>query len=403
MTSRRRLLASDGIPPESLAVLGEGDSVELLAQAAGWDRLRAEPEAAATVVRRCGYLPLAIRLAGARLAHRPGWKVADLAQRLDQSGHALGELFAEDRDVAAVFALSFEPLREPVQRVFRLLGLYPGEHFGPGAVAALADLSLAQARLVLDELVDRHLVEEPRAGRFRLHDLLRDYAEQLGKGAFEPAERQVVIRRLLDHYLHLALVATRTLEPSRLADQLGLDQPMRPDLITAYCPVGQEWLEDERSNLRCLIRVATEGGHLDEAWRLARVAWRFYFMRGYHDDILETHRHALEAADRLGNSAAIATIHNYRAYAWLRIGNPQRALRDLGRAIQVLQPRRVGTGSGRWRSSGAWAFQSASRSSVASPGSPILPSEPLPGRQKNRLASTPPSLRQRDEGEVRVG
>ncbi|WP_234361972.1 BTAD domain-containing putative transcriptional regulator [Plantactinospora sp. BB1] len=335
VTSRRRLLAGGGTPPESLAVFGEDDSIELLAQVAGRDRLRAEPEAVAAVVRRCGYLPLAIRLAGARLAHRPGWRVADLAQRLDRGGHALGELFAEDRTVAAVFALSYEPLREPVQRVFRLLGLYPGEHFGAGAVAALADLSLAQARLVLDELVDRHLVEEPRADRFRLHDLLRDYAEQLVAVALEPAERRVVIHRLLDHYLHLALVATRTVEPVALADQLGLGPPMRPDLVAAFSSVGPDWLEAERSNLLRLIRAGVEGGHLNEVWRLARVSWRFHFIYGYHDDILETQRHAVAAAESLGNLSASAAAHNYRAYAWLQVGDPQRALRDLERAIEV--------------------------------------------------------------------
>ncbi|GAB3966238.1 BTAD domain-containing putative transcriptional regulator [Plantactinospora veratri] len=335
VTSRRRLLAGDGNPPESLAVFDEEDSINLLARVAGRDRLRAEPEAAAAVARRCGYLPLAIRLAGARLTHRPGWRVADLAQRLDRGGHVLGELFAEDRTVAAVFALSYEPLREPVKRVFRLLGLYPGEHFGTGAVAALADLSLAEASLVLDELVDRHLVEEPRVDRFRLHDLLRDYAEQLLTVALEPADRRLAIHRLLDHYLHLALVANRTVEPVALADQLGLDSPMRPDLVAAFSSVGPDWLEEERSNLLCLIRVAVEGRHLDEVWRLARVVWRFYFIRGYHDDILETQRHAVEAADSLGNLSASAAAHNYRAYAWLQIGDPQRALRDLKRAIEV--------------------------------------------------------------------
>ncbi|MDG4790884.1 tetratricopeptide repeat protein [Micromonospora sp. WMMD1102] len=335
VTSRRRLLASDGIPPESLGVLREDDAIELLATVAGPGRIRAELKAATTVVRRCGHLPLAIRLAGARLAHRPGWRVADLAQRLEHSGHVLGELSAEDRTVAAVFALSYEPLAERTQRVFRLLGLHPGEHFGLGLVAALADMSLEQSELVLDELVDRHLVEELRAGRFRLHDLLRGYAEQLVTSALESAERRSVTRRILDYYLHLALVATRAIEPVELTDQLGLDRPLRPDLVISDGSVGPEWLEEERDTLRRLVRVAAEDGHLNEVWRLARVIWRFYFIQGYNDEILETHRHALEAAIRLGNSAAIATIHNYRAYAWLQSGQPQRALRDLERAIQV--------------------------------------------------------------------
>ncbi|MEN3610291.1 NB-ARC domain-containing protein [Plantactinospora sp. ZYX-F-223] len=179
VTSRRRLLGIDGVLPESLPVLGPEEAVDLLAATAGPNRVRAEPEAAASVVQRCGHLPLAIRLAGARLAHRPGWKVADLAHRLDRSSQALGEISAEDHSVAAAFGLSYEPLLAPVRRMFRLLGLYPGEFFHTTAAAALTGLPLPDAESALAELVDHHLVEEPSVGRFRLHDLLHQYAADL--------------------------------------------------------------------------------------------------------------------------------------------------------------------------------------------------------------------------------
>src|SRR5699024_348365 len=104
VTSRRRLAGLDGVHPEPLAVLPAAEATALLARIVG-DRIAAEPEAAAEVVRRCGGLPLAIRLAGARLAHRPRWRVADLVRRLGES--ALPELAAEDRTVASAFALSY--------------------------------------------------------------------------------------------------------------------------------------------------------------------------------------------------------------------------------------------------------------------------------------------------------
>ncbi|MEV4481408.1 AfsR/SARP family transcriptional regulator [Micromonospora coxensis] len=178
VTSRCRLVGFDGPPPESLPLLSEDEGVELLARVVGASRVRAEPGPAAAVVRRCGHLPLAIRLAGARLAHRPRWRVADLEQRLGRGRPGLCELAVENRSLTEAFALSYEPLPQPVKRMFRLLGHYPGEFVGAG-VAALSGLPLPQAEAAIEHLVDRHLVEEVAVGRFRLHGLIREYARQL--------------------------------------------------------------------------------------------------------------------------------------------------------------------------------------------------------------------------------
>ncbi|MBE1484935.1 AfsR/SARP family transcriptional regulator [Plantactinospora soyae] len=334
VTSRRRLLASGDAPPTSLPVLDRNEAIELLARVAGRDRVGAEPEAAAVVVRRCGYLPLAIRLVGARLAHRPGWRVVDLAQRLDRATPVLSELSAEDHTVASAFSLSYEPLHEPVRRMFRLLGLHPGEHFGLDTAAALADVPLSDAETAVAALVNHHLVEEPVAGRFRLHDLVRDYARELATSTDEPSECRSAIGRILDYYLHACLAATRAMETSSMAATLGLDQPLRPDLLSLL-RADLEWPDVERETLRALVRLAAENGHPHQAWRLARVAWRFYFVRGYNDDILDTHRYGLEAARQLDDEAAIGTMYNYRAYSHIRSGDCQQAQRDLETAIEV--------------------------------------------------------------------
>ena len=135
VTSRRRLTGLDDVHPESLPVLDEAEALALLARIAG-DRVLGEIDAATDLVRRCGGLPLAIRLAGARLAHRPRWHVADLLARFGSA--VLPELAAENRTVAGAFALSFGQLSAPGQRVFCLLGAYPGRLFDAPVVAALA-------------------------------------------------------------------------------------------------------------------------------------------------------------------------------------------------------------------------------------------------------------------------
>jgi hypothetical protein len=146
VTTRRRLAGLDGVHLESLPVLDSDEAVALLARIVG-DRVHAEAGAAREVVRRCGGLPLAVRLAGSRLAHRPGWRVAELVRRLDES--VLPQLAAEDRTVAGAFVLSYRQLPERTRWAFRLFGLYPGGTFDALTVAALTGLTFGQAQDLL--------------------------------------------------------------------------------------------------------------------------------------------------------------------------------------------------------------------------------------------------------------
>jgi transcriptional regulator with XRE-family HTH domain len=86
VTSRSRLAGIEGVSAMSLGVLEVGESMELLARVAGQQRVAAEPEAALAVIGLCGGLPLAVRIAGARLGARPHLQLARLAdeqRRLD--------------------------------------------------------------------------------------------------------------------------------------------------------------------------------------------------------------------------------------------------------------------------------------------------------------------------------
>lgn len=330
ITSRRRLVGLDGVHPESLRVLTEEEAVALLAKIAG-DRVRAEPGAALDVVRRCGCLPLAIRLAGARLAHRPRWRVADLLRRLGES--ALPELAAEERTVASAFALSYAQLAARHQRVFRLLGLQPGERFGALAVAALTGLALDDTWKVLDGLVDAHLVEEPEPDVFRLHDLLRQYAAALAAELPE-AERREAVVHLLDFHLH-ALLATN--EPHHrivVVHDLAPGAPTRPDLL-ADLTDPPAYLEQVRPHLGAYVDAGLAAGRPDYAWTLARSAWRRLYVQGYIAEIDALLRRGLDVARRVGDLAAVATMANYLASAAHRLGHLDEARGLLETAVEL--------------------------------------------------------------------
>ena len=335
ITSRRRLSGLDGVRTESLRLLTAEEAVELLARIVG-PRVRAEPAAAALVAHRCGYLPLAIRLAGARLAHRSSWRVADLAARLPSDGPRLAELTAEQRTVASAFRLSYDPLPPAAQRLFRLLALHPGERFDAYGAAALADLPLPEVGRLLDELVDRHLLEEPLVGRYRFHDLVREYAESL-LAKVEPEPRTAAVTGLLDYYLQAAAAATDPLESP--ASRQGFDpgEPRRPDLVAAGRVSPLDWLELERSNLTAIVRFAVAEGELRYAHLITRAGWRFYYQRSYHDDLIETHTRGLSAAERLGDLSAVATMRNFLASGYFRADQQERAIEQLHALLEIHQ------------------------------------------------------------------
>ncbi|WEP00482.1 helix-turn-helix domain-containing protein [Streptomyces sp. FXJ1.172] len=162
ITSRRRMVHLDGARPLSLDVLPPQEAARLFVASAGGTR----PGDVGEVLRRCGNLPLAIRVAAARLRHRPSWTLDTLVERLRE-----GELA-----VADVFGMSLRQLDAAQRRMFGLLGLVPGDDIDAYGAAALAGIPLANARALLEDLVDVHLLQEPAAGRYRMHDLLRQAA-----------------------------------------------------------------------------------------------------------------------------------------------------------------------------------------------------------------------------------
>jgi DNA-binding SARP family transcriptional activator len=332
VTSRRRLVELDGARPRSVGTLAPRDAVALLERVAG-PRVRDEPHAAAEVAKRCGYLPLALRLAAARLAHRPAWRVRDLADRLSAAHTPLAELSIGDRTVASAFALSYAHLTPDCQRLFRLLGLHPGEDLDARVVAALADTGLAGAQHMLDELVDGNVVEEPRRGRYRLHDLVKAFARELALTTDKEAARRTAVERILDYYLHTAAAASSAIDPARRLS-LKLDETGRPDLIEKHPEPATDWFESERTNLTAAVHQASIEGHHRYAWQLAGAIWRFLYRRSYLDDLVSTHRRGLASAECLEDSEATAVMHNYLASGYYQKGRCYEAIEHLQHALE---------------------------------------------------------------------
>src|SRR5689334_3518947 len=303
ITSRKKLKSLDDAHVIAVDVLPETDAIELLRTAAGPGRVPAGDPRAAEVAGLCGRLPLALRIAGALLRNRPAWTLAHLAGKLRAARTSLAAFSDGDRDLAAVFGLSGQNLREDQQRLYWRLGLIPGPETDAYAAAALAGTDPGTAERLLEELVDHNLLSEPAPGRYRMHDLIRAHAH--AQAAAEPAaERHAALTRLLGYYQHTALRADARI--ARHA-QPGPDGP-----APAHTPAlgdteaARAWLRTERPNLTACLRFAVDSG-LDEA-TVAISAGLANLLRtdGPWPSAIAVQTAAVAAAERLGDRAGQA-------------------------------------------------------------------------------------------------
>ncbi|PJN01841.1 hypothetical protein CG740_18975 [Streptomyces sp. CB01201] len=307
VTSRRRLLALEGAVPLSLDVLTEADACALVIRIAGRSRVGDAPGAVAEIAKLCGYLPLAIRMAAARLAHRPAWTADDLVTELRVGSRRTGGS-GNGHAVRTAFALSYARLGPDLQRLFRLLGLHPGADLDAYAAAALAGTDEATARQGLEELVDVHLLEQYVPHRYQLHDLVRRHTQEVLRETEPPARQDEAELRLLDYYLSTALDARRVVAPGQRLLAFDIDRPPVDVPDVRVRDSALDWYEAEHANLVALITSAAARGRAEHVWRYAHVLQHFFDIRGRTLDWVDTHELALVAAESLDRRPARAEI-----------------------------------------------------------------------------------------------
>lgn len=295
----------------SLPVLEADEAINLLAAVAGPTRVTSELGSARAIVELCGRLPLAVRIAGARLATRPDRTLHGFAARLTDERRRLDELRVGDLDVRASLALSYRGLDEAGRRAFRHLGLLEAPDFAAWLVAGLLDLTVTDAEELLERLVDSRLLEaagDDCAGqpRYRLHNLLRLFARELVREHEHPESQRTELQRVLAAQLGLSELAHRTLSRGN-ADQVPSGTaprwlPAERDVIAAVQADPLAWFEAERATLRSGVEQACRAELSEFAWELACSAATFFGMRGYWQDWHTTHERAIEACRRAGNS-----------------------------------------------------------------------------------------------------
>lgn len=332
-----------------LEPLDAAAGADLLACAAGADRVAAEPEAASRLVELCGGLPLAIRLAAGRMRLEPHLSVADYVHELDDEAGRLEGLAPDETPVLSLqLDQTLRRLPASAAALYGVLGLLPVRTFTAQVAAVAAQLPQKAASAALRTLRASSLVSQYGEGRYRLHDLVRLHARTTGDHTMDAERERVILRQVVGYLLPLAGFADRAImgRRTRTFDLDGLlagrPDPFADRSASDAAPerrlLALRWFEDERANLMAVLRAAAREGTLDsEASVLAEMLTALFLNRRYLADWIESGTLGAEAAARIGAVETEARLRSLISRPLSDLGELDRAGRELDRAVRLVE------------------------------------------------------------------
>ncbi|MGA6222810.1 tetratricopeptide repeat protein [Streptomyces umbrinus] len=275
--------------------------------------------------------------------------LAPSATRAERPGHVPGASSGQVPGSGPRHTPEHVPGRTPAHTPEHMPGRTPELHTSaavPGDEPAGAGDSPPHAAGTLALLARAHLLQPARPGRFGTHDLLRAYAFRLTRTHDSEAERQAALVRLFDHYLGTAAAAMDTLYPAERHHRPAVAASVHVPSVVGDADAARAWLDAERPTLAAVCAVAADRGSPRHAVRLAALLFR-HLDSGHHTEALEIHRHALRAAETLGDLDGQAhTLTNLGVVHW-RLADAGSAEDHLVRALEL--HRRTGDRAGRAR------------------------------------------------------
>ncbi|MEU6720431.1 BTAD domain-containing putative transcriptional regulator [Nonomuraea sp. NPDC046802] len=340
ITSRdalRGLIVTHDVRPVPLDVMSADEALRLLTAMLGRERVTSEIQAAQTLTRLCDHLPLALRLAAARLVSEPrlplGEFVAGLAERnrLDAltipSDPRLG--------VRDIFAMSYQGLTEPQQRAFQLMGLHPGPTIGLDEIVVMTGESRGDVGSAIDGLISAHLVHRTADGRYALHDLMWLFARELSHDRDSEPFEHASLSRLLDWLLHATNAAMDQIYRVSAHIELEGEKPVHELPSFDGFATAAEWLDLRYPTLMSTIRYARHHGCNAYVWRIVEILDYFFYLRNRIEDWLAALQLALEAARELGDQDGEGRILNALGMATLQAGRPRECIAYQQQALDL--------------------------------------------------------------------
>ncbi|MFD7137369.1 BTAD domain-containing putative transcriptional regulator [Streptomyces sp. NPDC059894] len=327
VTGRTRLGGLSGWHRVDVGVLDTDESIELLARIVGERRIRAERDAAVELAGLCGGLPLALRIAGARLESRPDHRIGALVRRLADESRRLDEFTHQGLALRSSIDAAYRELNGQARRLLRLCTLMPSPHFPGWTAATLLDIGPRQAQDLLESLVDAQLLDtvtplDTPLPHYCLHDLIRLYAQEQLTLTESEEDRRATLGRVLRAWLALARQWHRELHgQDYTTPEAGLAE------------AGTVRWAPERSSLIAAIRLAAETGFHELYWDLVLTSAGLFERGGYLDEWHETTRLALAATERARNHRVTSAMLYSAGRLYVRRQRLREAEHNVGAAL----------------------------------------------------------------------
>lgn len=312
VTSRRSLAGLEGVRRFPLGPLPPSDGEAFLAEMLALDQGNESLRELATL---CDHIPLALRIAGNRLASQPSWTVRDFVDRLTSEERRLRALVAGDLAVEAAFSLSYAHLTGEHQRLFRNLSLLKGTSFSAplaGAAMGAGSYGAVDVEEGLDELVDLGLVQALTGNRYRLHDLLRLYAAGRLRAEASTQETAALRAHLRSWLLSSTVSAGNWFEPHPVAGIIC----STPGTAFASSAKARQWLQSETSDWFGAYHDAVSMG---EHEKVVKVAESLHWFAGIWESWGQWHRlftDSVSSAAALGDKARLSAHLGYLSFAF---------------------------------------------------------------------------------------
>ncbi|MBB4684424.1 AfsR/SARP family transcriptional regulator [Amycolatopsis jiangsuensis] len=351
VTSRGQLTGLPGARRFELESLSPEQGIQLLGRIIGEQRVECEREAARSLIRLVGGLPLALRIIGARLAARPHRSLTTMWHRLEDEQRRLDELTHGELSIRASLSVSYYGLARTDRRLLCMISLAEGAEIPSWLGAALIDDRTLDPADLLEPLIEMRLLDTAamdQNGEFRcgLSEIVRTFAQERLRSEISEAEQVAAVRRMVGGWMALVDRAHHEIYGGPFTIVAGRAERWQPPEVglrqCVHDPLG--WLETEQANLVNAVELAARCGLDELCWQLATALVTLFEARGYPELWERTHQVALAAAQEAGNErgraailASLGTLHLYR-------GEYEMARPYLGTALEIFERLREPTG-----------------------------------------------------------
>ncbi|MFD9888495.1 BTAD domain-containing putative transcriptional regulator [Amycolatopsis sp. NPDC059027] len=337
VTSRDRLsglLVDEGARRLRLDSLPRDEALAVLARGIGPGR-SADSAAAGELVRLCGGLPLALRIAVANLLDDPACDIGDFVGELrTETPLAALETGDAEATVRSAFELSYQRLDPEQRRLFRLLSLHPGPDATLEIAAAAAGLTSAAARRPLDRLVSAHMLQPGAHGRVTFHDLMRQFGQERALAEDSADERAAAADRVAEFFLRTTARAVTIGAPVLARLPLPPPRAAVTPLDFADDAAAIAWLDTERVALLGLAEAAPKLGRDELTWLLCDLLRGYLQTRRNDAEWQRLTEHAFHTADAAGDDRAATSALISQGYLYRVRLRDEEAVRTFTRAAE---------------------------------------------------------------------